>query len=844
MFNKNYMLLVIIWAMLALSNQNAFADISDQLSFSTSDFDTLTVLAADSNYYSRVTCDLPKQVYVDTSGYPDLPAFIYSYSLSSGDQIDSVTITSKDSTQLASLSYSVYPRQSPQALCYECSTYTFNSVGCWYDSTQFPKSDEIAIVEKSYGFASGLTIGTIIIRPICYNITTSTLWLYSNLSITMHTSSSGDSPLSVTSRSSVTYAKLIENLELMVENPDDVESDFPVVNVYSHNYPVYPDSIPPDYLIITSEDISEEIDDLSNFISRNGFRVEVKTVEDIETEYTGSDTPEQIRNYIKDMYVDDAPLYALLLGDMDIIPMRYYGDDTNPSKSDIPTDLYYACIDGDWDENDPDLLADVYVGRVAVSDTGEVSTWIEKLIRYNEDPGNGDDSYLNDVIMATADQMLDLNKHELIASRFPYWFDVDLETLDEEPSGDDDSPTAPLGTDVVDELSDPSYGIFYGNCHGSPNWFAVRSDGYNESNRIGYTTDSVRAEYTNWGWVNDVDNEGRDYVHFSISCYLGALDCDYIWDDDPPPDGYGFASCFAEDELLYAGGAVGGTYNTRVGWVSSSSYHEAVRLEWLFGPNSSIYGSEMGPVHYAIKSSTNSSAIVFGNTLFGDPSMFVYGGEGAKKLTADYPSSVVCYDIDSSTVTIQDSTSGVGIPNVLVTFSKDDEIYERGYTNTAGAVSPILHPTSTGWITVTCRKGDYVCYVDSIEVISYCADAVAGDANGDGSVLGGDVTFLVNYFQGSVTPPDSCMCPDNFLYHAADANGDCSVLGGDVTYLVNYFKGGSAPEFCTDCPTSSKLLSDKEIIPTQSYDSNSSAISKTVLDSNKSNIDNKKQISK
>jgi hypothetical protein len=61
-----------------------------------------------------------------------------------------------------------------------------------------------------------------------------------------------------------------------------------------------------------------------------------------------------------------------------------------------------------------------------------------------------------------------------------------------------------------------------------------------------------------------------------------------------------------------------------------------------------------------------------------------------------------------------------------------------------------------------------------------------GDANGDGRVIGSDVTYLVQYFAGNNPPPDP-------LY-AGDANGDCQVIGSDVTYLVNYFRGdGPAP---------------------------------------------------
>lgn len=56
-----------------------------------------------------------------------------------------------------------------------------------------------------------------------------------------------------------------------------------------------------------------------------------------------------------------------------------------------------------------------------------------------------------------------------------------------------------------------------------------------------------------------------------------------------------------------------------------------------------------------------------------------------------------------------------------------------------------------------------------------------GDANGDGNVIGSDVTYLVNYFRGLNSIPNPPM--------AGDANGDCRLIGSDVTYLVQYFRG-------------------------------------------------------
>lgn len=66
-----------------------------------------------------------------------------------------------------------------------------------------------------------------------------------------------------------------------------------------------------------------------------------------------------------------------------------------------------------------------------------------------------------------------------------------------------------------------------------------------------------------------------------------------------------------------------------------------------------------------------------------------------------------------------------------------------------------------------------------------------GDINGDGLILGGDVTFGVRYLKGiGDRPPDSCYNDSTgaYLYAAGDVNGNCEFRGSDITFLVAYFK--------------------------------------------------------
>jgi beta-lactamase superfamily II metal-dependent hydrolase len=76
-----------------------------------------------------------------------------------------------------------------------------------------------------------------------------------------------------------------------------------------------------------------------------------------------------------------------------------------------------------------------------------------------------------------------------------------------------------------------------------------------------------------------------------------------------------------------------------------------------------------------------------------------------------------------------------------------------------------------------------------------------GDINGDGTVMGGDVTYGVRFFKAlGLPPPDSCYddsLPGNgYLYVAGDVNGDCEFRGSDITRLVSYFKGSATLSYC------------------------------------------------
>ena len=154
------------------------------------------------------------------------------------------------------------------------------------------------------------------------------------------------------------------------------------------------------YLLITSELLAGSFQPLLDRRISQDFSGELITVEAINLVYTGADVQEKIRQCVKDHYDPSIPLFVALGGDESVIPVRYCLG-TDPGVS-IAVDFYYADVDGgtwDLDGNgvygeSGDMLAEstvpeAYLGRIPVRSPAEVSTYIAKVVTYeNAHPEN------------------------------------------------------------------------------------------------------------------------------------------------------------------------------------------------------------------------------------------------------------------------------------------------------------------------------------------------------------------------------------------------------------------------------------------------------------------------
>jgi len=155
-----------------------------------------------------------------------------------------------------------------------------------------------------------------------------------------------------------------------------------------------------DLLIITSEALKSGFEPLKQAHEADGLRTLIYTVEDIYNNYTGSDNQDKIRNFIKYAYETYHTKYVLLGGDNEVIPVRYFFDFT---AFDTASDLYYACLDGDWNSiekdftpSDKDISIDdagvsgYCTGRLTgpvIDTTNYITGDSSMLLNFNDEPG-------------------------------------------------------------------------------------------------------------------------------------------------------------------------------------------------------------------------------------------------------------------------------------------------------------------------------------------------------------------------------------------------------------------------------------------------------------------------
>lgn len=267
----------------------------------------------------------------------------------------------------------------------------------YYQNSFFPQSTRSESFETQH--KGGHPIFMTQLYPVQYNPVTGQVRYYNIITVTVHTES-----VRADERMYKATSDVIDALSYLVDNPSAVRADLRSSPVSANDY---------EYLIITTTALKDAFTDFIAFNTRRGLRTKVVTLETAIATGTGSDNQEKIRSFVKQEYKNCNIKYLLLGGDPDqytanMIPCRklysedwdynYTGLEKDHYKDNIPSDMYYGCLDDaphDWKPTSgsnwgvygtEDKTYEVYVGRFSCDNATEIGNMINKTIKFSEQP--------------------------------------------------------------------------------------------------------------------------------------------------------------------------------------------------------------------------------------------------------------------------------------------------------------------------------------------------------------------------------------------------------------------------------------------------------------------------
>ena len=259
-------------------------------------------------------------------------------------------------------------------------------------------------------FLSGVKVVLVELMPVLYNPVEGQLKYYNELEV-MITTEKENRPDWVMPYRNVHKDR--EKILNIIDNKDDflrlyplVENDLTARFLSASEEPSAATGTR-QYVVITTAGLSPAFKTLTAHRASSeggGYTTYIEYIDEIDAIYSGVDLAEKMRNFIRDMYTNYGTQYVVLGGDCDgssenqVIPTRgCYAKVGDYMDSNIPSDLYFGCLDGSWnfdgDERwgeindginggDIDWFSEVYVGRIPADNYTEAMNQINKIILF------------------------------------------------------------------------------------------------------------------------------------------------------------------------------------------------------------------------------------------------------------------------------------------------------------------------------------------------------------------------------------------------------------------------------------------------------------------------------
>ncbi len=602
-------------------------------------------------------------------GQPLLPAFSAQILLPQGKEIADVKVVSIGYAEPI-LHVNIVPaaRQFPFSEPAPADYKPVPDQAIYQSSKNYPSE---LITDVSTQFLAGHSIAVFTIRPLTFNPNEKTAQYVRSIELEIETRNISRKIVQPAFQSDRTKKRLSG----IVANPDMIAS---------YHFNPERDADPVDMLIITKSSFVNAFSAYAEYKTGRGFIVEIVTTEHIYAAYSGSDNQEKIRNCIIDYYENHGIGYVILGGDSDtqnsshrIAPHRGFFVDTGfgYEDSDIPSDMYYACLDGTWDNNnnglfgepgEEDLFAEVLIGRMCIDSNTEVENMIHKLIMYQDNP-----------VIADIEKALMIGE-SLDASTWGGTY------KDEVAHGSSNNGYTTVG--VSDNFNINKLYEMTGNWNKNHVFNQFNVAGINLLNHLGHSSVNYNMKmYTNDLTVTNFQNNGitRGYViGYSQGCYNGSFD------NRGSSGNYSTNDCFAERITTMETAMVASISNSRYGWYSQNStngasqYFDRKFFNAIFGKGIDEIGGANGDSKEDNISFIMNNQVIrwcaYELNLFGDPSMSIWTQQPTD-INANYPDAL---PIGIGSVVIETDA-----PGARIGLTQDGELIGRAIADDYGNVN-------------------------------------------------------------------------------------------------------------------------------------------------------------
>lgn len=319
------------------------------------------------------------------TGQPAMPYRQVNLMLPPGEAATKIEIIFSDEITLPG-KFNLYPQQEARPVS-SGSSGTFAKDNSVYNrNASFPSDPKGQLVTA---FLNGRSFALTTFTPARYNPVSGKLSYYATARVIIYTAPDTKAILALDNLSgcNASALKLADNSGMETS--------------YSNRKPATIANY--DLLIITTSAFANSFTSLQSNYLKEGITSLVVTRDSITTTMTGMDTPEKIRNFIIQEYQTHGIHYVLLGGDDELIPHRgFYCNVISGSgytDQNIPSDLYYSSLDGNWNSDgdalwaepgEDDLLPELAVARMPFSNASELNHMLNKSYKYQFAPIQGE----------------------------------------------------------------------------------------------------------------------------------------------------------------------------------------------------------------------------------------------------------------------------------------------------------------------------------------------------------------------------------------------------------------------------------------------------------------------